>query len=135
MGLIGHISLSRGDRKSGKGVIQKCIENVEKGVSVFFFPEGTRTRTGKLSEFKAGAFKIAHSTAVPIVPISIEGTSALMPMGKSFWLGEDKGQILVTVHDWIVPSKQDSVESLKLDTFEVLNNHNEASLARRSEGV
>ena len=55
------------------------------GYSMVVFPEGTRTETGEVGEFKAGAFKIAQKNKVPVVPFVLEGSSRLM--GKhSLWI-------------------------------------------------
>ena len=55
------------------------IEGVKGGKSLAVFPEGTRTPDGQLQDFQPGAFKIALRAGVPIVPVSIRGTFALLP--------------------------------------------------------
>jgi 1-acyl-sn-glycerol-3-phosphate acyltransferase len=55
------------------------IEGVRTGTSLAVFPEGTRTPTGRLQEFRPGAFKIALRAGVPIVPVTIRGTFKLLP--------------------------------------------------------
>ncbi|KAH7847197.1 hypothetical protein Vadar_023138 [Vaccinium darrowii] len=54
--------------------LKRCMDLVKKGTSVFFFPEGTRSKDGKLGTFKKGAFSVAAKTKVPVVPITIIGT-------------------------------------------------------------
>lgn len=54
------------------------------GEPVLIFPEGTRTRTGELQNFKPGLGLIAWELNVPIVPVYIEGTFEAMPAGKAF---------------------------------------------------
>jgi 1-acyl-sn-glycerol-3-phosphate acyltransferase len=53
-------------------------------LNLVFFPEGTRTRDGRLRAFKRGAFLIAAECKLPIVPIAITGSFALLPRG---WFG------------------------------------------------
>ena len=50
------------------------------GVNLCTFPEGTRSRSGRLMPFKNGAFKMAHKAGAPVVPMSIcrAGKSALV---------------------------------------------------------
>jgi 1-acyl-sn-glycerol-3-phosphate acyltransferase len=55
------------------------IDGVRSGKSLAVFPEGTRTPDGRLQEFKPGAFKIALRAGVPVVPVTIRGTFALLP--------------------------------------------------------
>lgn len=52
-----------------------------KGGVVLFFPEGHRSRTGRLQQFHSGAFRLAAETGVPVVPLCITGTDVLLPPG------------------------------------------------------
>jgi 1-acyl-sn-glycerol-3-phosphate acyltransferase len=55
------------------------------GASILYFPEGHRTRDGKLQRFYSGAFKLAVETGVPVRPLVIDGTGVLLPPGR-YWL-------------------------------------------------
>ena len=71
-------TLDREDDRQALRVILKCIQLVkDKEVSMAVFPEGTRSKTGKLLPFRNGAFKIAQKANVPIVVCTINGTSDL----------------------------------------------------------
>jgi len=64
--------LDRSDIKQGLKVILEAIEKIKEGISIFVFPEGTRSRTpGTILEFKEGSFKIASKTGCPIIPVTI----------------------------------------------------------------
>ncbi len=69
--------LDRGNPKEGLKTILTAIDYIKSGISIFVFPEGTRSRDGELHEFKAGAFKMATKTNCPIVPVAITGTNAV----------------------------------------------------------
>jgi 1-acyl-sn-glycerol-3-phosphate acyltransferase len=64
--------------------IRTCRESFALKGSVLFFPEGHRSRTGKLQPFYSGAFRLSQETGVPIVPLCITGTGELLPPGRSF---------------------------------------------------
>jgi 1-acyl-sn-glycerol-3-phosphate acyltransferase len=66
--------LNRDNLKDGLRVIQTAIEYIHQGISVFVFPEGTRTRTGEMGTFKEGTFKIASRTNCRIVPVAFSNT-------------------------------------------------------------
>lgn len=79
----GYIPLRRGDRSS----VVKCMERarfyLDNGVSVLFFPEGTRSADGLLGEFKPGAFRLALEAGVDILPMAITGAKDILP--KHSW--------------------------------------------------
>ncbi|NGP88007.1 lysophospholipid acyltransferase family protein [Fodinibius halophilus] len=83
MKLAGDISVDRraDDRK------QKTFEQaqfyLDQGCSVIFFPEGTRSRNGKLNAFTRGAFELAIKKEIPILPMVIDGTQNTLP--KRSW--------------------------------------------------
>lgn len=74
MWMVGDIRLERGDKKSGVQALQDCRDRLDKRVSVMIFPEGTRSRTGALQDFKTGAFRVAIQAGVPVLPIAVLGT-------------------------------------------------------------
>lgn len=65
-------------------VIQTCNEAFANQGTVLFFPEGHRSRTGKLQHFYSGAFRLAQETGLPIVPLCITGTDTMLPAGHFF---------------------------------------------------
>lgn len=75
----GYIPLRRGDRSSIAGCMARARRYLDDGVSVLFFPEGTRSRDGQVQAFKAGAFKLAIDAQVDILPLAISGTADALP--------------------------------------------------------
>ena len=72
--------LNRKDIRSGVKMTQNAIKNIENGISMFIFPEGTRNKTGderNMAPLKDGSFKIAERTLCPIVPVAITGTAKI----------------------------------------------------------
>jgi 1-acyl-sn-glycerol-3-phosphate acyltransferase len=93
--LNNHILISRGDFGSIKEVYQKAAEWLKKGVSMLFFPEGTRSETDEMSEFQNGAFKLAIKEKKPVLPIYIGGTREAIPKGGWVFNTNVSGRIIV----------------------------------------
>src|SRR5262245_39313512 len=68
------IAIDRKDRASAIRSLKAAAVKIRNGASVILFPEGTRSRDGKLAAFKRGSFHLALDAGVPIVPIAISGT-------------------------------------------------------------
>lgn len=79
MRLNGYVPLVRGDRVSVTAMLEECSELLERGNPVLFFPEGTRTRDGRLQPFKDGAFELAVKHGVPLIPVAVHGTRRALP--------------------------------------------------------
>ena len=75
----GYIPIDRSDRRKAIESLRTAAETVRKGTSVMIFPEGTRSLDGELRDFKKGGFVLAVDAGVPIVPVVISGTFAIMP--------------------------------------------------------
>lgn len=70
--------LDRNNIKEGLKTILKGVEKAKSGISICIFPEGTRNRTEQdFLPFHEGSFKIAEKADVPVVPITIAGTSGI----------------------------------------------------------
>ena len=70
------VFVDRGNKKQARSSLHNAIEMVKNGRSIVVFPEGTRSKDGKLGEFKGGAMKIAMETGARVVPVYLEGTRA-----------------------------------------------------------
>jgi 1-acyl-sn-glycerol-3-phosphate acyltransferase len=62
--------------------MQKSLQFLEEGVSIIFFPEGTRSATRKMGSFHGTAFRLALAAKVPIVPLCISGNEDKPPKGS-----------------------------------------------------
>ncbi len=77
--LAGHVPVDRGKGKDAALAVTTAFESVLRAdYPLLVFPEGTRTRDGKLRAFKKGAFQAAVNTGKPIVPVALDGTFTLM---------------------------------------------------------
>lgn len=103
------------DRKSPRSAIEaifKGVDNIRGGIPMFIFPEGTRSKNGKVGEFKTGSLKLATRAKAIIVPISISGTRESFEDKKG--IGIQK--IVLTVSEPIDTSVMNETELKELPT-------------------
>ncbi len=75
VGRIGCFFIDRSDPRKAITTIQECCDVIKNDESsVFVYPEGTRSKDGKVHEFHAGSFKAAQRTGCPIIPVAMKGT-------------------------------------------------------------
>jgi 1-acyl-sn-glycerol-3-phosphate acyltransferase len=99
----GYIPLVRGRRDSIEQCMKRAREYLDMGVSVLFFPEGTRSRDGVVKEFKRGAFKLALEAGCDVLPIGISGTLDALPKG-TWKFSDDHTEMKMLVGD-VIPIK------------------------------
>ncbi len=121
-----YVSIDRKNTESALKSIQKAkLVMKEKNVSILVFAEGTRSPDGQVQEFKRGAFRLASSVGYPIVPITIIGSSRIMPKGK---LKFNKGEIIMRIDKPIptqeLKSRQDEISMMKTIRDIIIKNFN-----------
>lgn len=75
----GYIEIDRQDHQRAMISLEEAAKKIREGKSVMSFPEGTRSRDGKVKAFKQGMFHLAIRSGVAVVPITIIGASEIMP--------------------------------------------------------
>jgi 1-acyl-sn-glycerol-3-phosphate acyltransferase len=80
---------------------REAIRLLQSGEAVMIFPEGGRSATGRLARFKPGAFRLACSLGVPVLPVTIAGGHEAWPPGR---LLPRPGRLIITYHPAIPPS-------------------------------
>ena len=98
---IGHIFIDRKNSARAIASLEAAKSHLTGGVSVLIFPEGTRSDDGRLLPFKKGGFNIARQLDLPILPLSITGSNAILPKACLF---PRPGIVRVRFHPAIVPS-------------------------------
>lgn len=71
---IKSLFIDRGNAREAIKTINEGVQYLKEGYSMAIFPEGTRSRSKHMGEFKKGSLKLATKSKVPIIPISIDGT-------------------------------------------------------------
>lgn len=99
----GHVFVDSNSLQSIKDTIANARHQLKDGMSLVIFPEGTRTKTGEMGDFKRGAFMLAGEFRLPVVPLSISGAFEIMPRNSYF---PRSGKIILTIHQPIIPGEK-----------------------------
>lgn len=92
------ITIAREDRRSQMEAFRKCVQTLKDGVSIYVFPEGTRSKDGALLEFKKGPFAMARRAGTGILPITILGTNWVMPSGREYQMFRYPRGVQLVIH-------------------------------------
>ena len=76
---MGMLFIERGNSRSSPQRLRDAVALVQRGSTLCAFPEGTRSRDGNVGTFKGGLFQVAIEAGVPVVPVAIEGSGAVLP--------------------------------------------------------
>lgn len=114
MSLAKHIRLNRTNLSSIRTAYREASNWIDNGISVMFFPEGTRSETGALGDFRNGAFKLAQKKKVAVLPIAIQGTGGAISKGK--WVFNTSSTIRMTVLPALEPEDYQGDVRLLMDT-------------------
>lgn len=76
---LGHVFVDRSNPQKARASINRALSHLGNGIGILFFPEGTRSPGNQMLPFKKGAFRVAIDQQMPLLPISLVGTSKIMP--------------------------------------------------------
>lgn len=78
------IPIHRYNNDSKKMALEECIKRLKRGEILIMYPEGTRSKDGKIGEGKPGIAFLHLLSEVPILPVAIKGNFEIMPIGARF---------------------------------------------------
>jgi 1-acyl-sn-glycerol-3-phosphate acyltransferase len=133
MGWFGNIPVPDVPSREGLEIMNKRAKAaLDADISLIAFAEGSRTRDGRVQEFKKGVFSIAQKLGVPIVPMSIVGSYQFFQTGN--WILYP-GKITVYLHDTIDTStvQRSSLDDLRRRVREIVSAPVEESLRQGEE--
>jgi len=108
--LLGHISIDRSDRTKAIASLNEAVVKIHKWHrSIAISPEGTRSKSGRITDFKKGPFHIIKQVGLPMTPIIIIGAFDLWPPGAIF---TSSGTITLRYLPQIKIQESDDVTSL-----------------------
>lgn len=96
MAMFGHISVDPTSARRSLEGLRRATEVLAERHSVIFFPEGTRSRTGRMGRFHPSAFRIAQRAGARVLPVTIDGAFDAMPASQ--WWVVPGSRVRVTVH-------------------------------------
>jgi 1-acyl-sn-glycerol-3-phosphate acyltransferase len=108
MAAIGMVFIDRKDRASALNSMEKAGKQIRKGKSIVTFPEGTRSSTKEMIIFKRGAFHLAKSQGIPLVPVAISGTENILPKHGKL----KSGKVIIRVGE---PIKPDELNGMSIE--------------------
>ena len=118
MTLNRYIAIRRGDRSDASRMMEACGEALDTGSSIMIFPEGTRSPTGAIRDFRHGAFTLACRHHTPILPIVVDGTLDALP--KHGLTLRERADIVIQVLEPIDPATFVDADTLRDHVREVM---------------
>jgi 1-acyl-sn-glycerol-3-phosphate acyltransferase len=100
----GHLFVDR-QHPDRAGILKRWRALVSEGLSLVIFAEGTRSSDGHVARFKAGSFLLAIEAGLPVVPVAVIGTRAVMPKGR---LRTEPADVELLIDDPIQPPALDA---------------------------
>lgn len=116
-----HIFVDKRGPSKIKATYDEARGILREGMSLVVFPEGARTFTGHMGEFRRGAFMLADELQLPVVPITINGSFDVMPRTRDLkWV--HRNGLRLTIHKPIYPVGQgkENVQNLETKSYEVV---------------
>ncbi|MCA9673022.1 MAG: 1-acyl-sn-glycerol-3-phosphate acyltransferase [Myxococcales bacterium] len=115
--VFGQVPVRRGDKDFNRRAFARATEMLHGGDSFVVFPEGHRTRDGKLGAFFSGGFRLAIEAGVPVVPMALRGLRDVNPAGEWRIRG---GRVDVIFGAPIAPRAEHTPESMAAETRDAL---------------
>ena len=118
--MAGHVFVNNTNATTRAFTLKEAISKVKDGVSIVIFPEGARTHTGKMRQFKKGAFYIATEEKLPIVPLTINGPFDVL---KRNTLDLKPGKLELIIHEPISTEnvREEDIPELINTTSEIIH--------------
>lgn len=104
----GYVPVTRGQRRSHQEALQASAQWLRDGISMVFFPEGSRSLDGELKPFKTGAFRLADQEKTAILPVAIYGTKDMLAKHS---LIPNPAKVIVSALPPIWKSPHESIET------------------------
>lgn len=118
-----HIFVDKRGTAKIKQTYLEARQTLKDGMSLVVFPEGARTFTGHMGDFKRGAYMLASDLQLPIVPLTINGSFQVMPRMRDMkWV--QWHPLTLTIHEPILPKEQspENITATLQESYQVIMN-------------
>ena len=131
---IGHISIDRSNARDALKSMKKAIDQLRrKGRSLILFPEGTRSSTGRVGEFKRASFALAKDAGIKMVPVLIHGADTIARK-NSWFLTPGSVKIIIAdpvPEEIVVQSSKEELKDIAFNTVLAMQNNQYELAAKR----
>ena len=132
---IGHIFIDRSDPEQARNAINTAVAGLAPETGILFFPEGTRSRSGRLIRFRKGAFRVAADSGMAVLPMTVTGTRDILPC-DSFRIRP--GAARLVIHPPIEPGSgplDEQVNTLRAASVRAIESALDESLRSSADGT
>lgn len=101
-----------------RATMKEAKARLQGGMSIVVFPEGTRSKNGRMRSFKRGAYQLSSEFKLPLVPITIDGAYDILPKNARLprW-----GHITMTIHKPVAcPETNEDIQAVMDETFSTI---------------
>lgn len=116
-----HIFVDKRGTAKIKQTYLEARQTLKDGMSLVVFPEGARTFTGHMGDFKRGAYMLASDLQLPVVPLTINGSFQVMPRMRDMkWV--QWHPLTLTIHEPIPPKEQspENITATLQESYQVI---------------
>ena len=109
------VPVARGHRRdAAQASVAAAADALRSGLNILVFPEGTRSKDGRLAAFKKGPFFLAQETQAPIIPIALSGTQTIMPKGSiAITPGLARVQLLSAIEPSLYATREELLKAVR----------------------
>jgi 1-acyl-sn-glycerol-3-phosphate acyltransferase len=126
------VYIDRGNKLQTAGAMRKILKILKEDGTILLFPEGTRSESGELGEFKEGSLSIPFKLGVDVLPVALDGTGKLMK--KNGYL-ITPSRINLSIAGPISPKGFESEEQFRKEVYNIIKKHLELSRNRGDSNV
>lgn len=121
--VLGHVFIDRSDSPRARASLEQARQQIVHGTCILFFPEGTRSRDGRIQPFKKGAFRMAVDMQLPVLPLTINNTQHILPPDG---LRQTPGKAEILIHP-PVPADTDAERLLNRSRAAIIRGLSDAA--------